>query len=129
MLAAPKMAKNVLWIDCLSGAIVGCYLLLLSGWLSGLYGIPQSLVVRNGMVNLAYACFSFSLAMWKGRPAWMVGLLAVANASWMVVCAVAAWQLAGQATVIGLGTIVFEGMYVGWLASVEWAMRERLGQR
>lgn len=116
-------------MDCLGAAGAGFAVLLLSSWLSGVYQIAESLVIGNAVVNLIYASFSFLLAMWPGRPAWLIVLLAGANASWTVVCLAATFWLAETASIFGLAHILFEGLYVGWLAHVEWSMRHQLGNR
>jgi hypothetical protein len=129
MLATDRTAQRILWLDCVGGAAAGCTVMLLASWLSGIYQIPESLVIGNAVANLAYACFSFLLATWQGRPTWLVVLLAGANASWTAVCLVATFWFAGTASIFGLAHILFEGLYVAWLAHVEWSMRHRLGNR
>jgi hypothetical protein len=125
MFAKQRSIQSVLWLDCVSGAVAGCFVLLLAGWLSRLYRIPEELVWGNGVVNLVYACFSLSLAVWRSRPVALIGLLAVANASWLVVCFAAVFWLGGEASVFGIGHLVFEGLYVGWLAQLEWGLRKQ----
>src|SRR5687768_15314132 len=44
--------KNLLWVDCIAGALAGVVVLALSGWLSGVHGLPRELLLFNGTVNL-----------------------------------------------------------------------------
>lgn len=50
----------------------------------------------------------------------------MANGGWAVFCLVEALVLTGKASLFGLAHLVIEGLYVGWLASVEWSLRNQL---
>jgi hypothetical protein len=116
----------VLWIDCAGGLIVGLAVLLLNTFLSDLYALPGVVVVIMGVANLAYGCYSLSLACRAERPRSLLVALVVANATWAAVCLIAATWFAGTATVFGLAHLVGEGVWVGGLAAVEWQQREQL---
>lgn len=118
--------RNILWVDCSGAAAAGAAMLALSGWLSSLYGLPREFVLGLGVVNLIYGAYSFSLAVRARRPRALITLLVVANGTWTVFCLVAAALLSAKASVFGLGHLIIEGLYVGWLASVEWRQREQL---
>ncbi len=120
------LLKNVLWVDCIGAAVVGVAMLTLAGWLGRLYALPVEFVMGLGVVNLIYGAFSFSLAVRRKRPMGMIVLLVVANGSWAVICFLTTVLVAPHASVFGIAHLVAEGLYVGWLARMEWRQRETL---
>jgi hypothetical protein len=118
--------RNLLWVDCGAALLAGLAVLLLSDWLSQLYALPRGLLVAVGVVNLMYGSYSFSLARRSRRPRPLLVLLIVANATWSVVCALAAVVLSGTASANGLAHFIVEGVFVGGLAVLEWSQREQL---
>jgi hypothetical protein len=122
----PPLARSLLWIDCSAGLLVGVLVLTLSPWLSTWYQIPRRLLVVMGIANLIYGAFSFSLARQHVRPRRLLVTLIVANATWSLWCLLAAALLMGRASALGLASLVFEGVFVGGLAWLEWRWRESL---
>jgi hypothetical protein len=120
------LLRKLLWVDCGAALLAGAAVLSLSGWLSQLYALPQGLLVGMGVANLGYGTFSFSLARRARRPRPLIVLLVVANATWAVLCGLAAVLLAGTASAFGLAHLIGEGLFVGGLAGLEWRRRERL---
>ncbi len=118
--------RNLLWIDCTAGALVGIAVLSLSGWLSNFYSLPVGLLQIMGAAKLIYACYSFSLAVRARRPKPMIILLIFANLGWAVVCIRLAVTFAESATIFGMVQLVGEAFFVGGLAGLEWKWRERL---
>lgn len=118
--------KNLLWVDCIAGALAGVTVLMLSGWLSGLHGLPRELLLLNGAANVLYASYSFSLAKRARRPRSLINLLVLANLAWAVVCLWLVSVFAGSATVFGIGHLVGEAVFVGGLAGLEWRWRDQL---
>ena len=121
-----SVLRHLLRIDCGAGLVAGSAMLSLSGWLAALYALPRELLVGMGMANLAYAAFSGSLARRARRPTSLIAALVAANATWAVLCLLAAVRLAGTASAFGLAHLVGEGLFVGALAALEWSQRERL---
>ena len=76
----------LLWVDCTGAAVVGVAVILLSGWLSELEGLPRNVILFTGVVNLLYGSFSFSLAVRKRRPMRWIKALVWANLAWTPVC-------------------------------------------
>ena len=113
-------AHRLLWIDSRAGLTVGAFVLLLSPWLPTLYGMPRGLVLAMSAANLAYGIFSGALLRMPERPRALIVTLVTANAAWALACFVTASLLAGSATILGLGTLLFEGVFVGGLAAIEW---------
>lgn len=120
------MIKNLLWIDCIAGALAGVLVLMFSGWLSSLHALPRELLLLNGAVNLLYASYSFSLAVRATRPRSLIKVLVFANLSWALVCLCLAAVFAGSAAVFGIGHLVGEAIFVGGLAGLEWRWRDQL---
>jgi hypothetical protein len=121
-----RVMKNLLWVDCIAGALAGVTVLLFSGWLSSLHRLPRELLLFNGGVNVLYACYSFSLARLPRRPRGLINLLVFANLAWAVVCVWLVTVFAGSATVFGIGHLIGEAVFVGGLAGLEWKWRNQL---
>jgi uncharacterized membrane-anchored protein len=121
-----KFKTKLLWIDGLGALVAGVVVLLISGWLSGWYGLPQQLLSFIGVVNVVYASYSISLALRSERSAKLLLLLVIANLIWCFVCLILAFIFSETATLFGLGHLVGEALYVGGLARLEWRWRELL---
>jgi hypothetical protein len=118
--------RNLLWVDCVAGGTVGAAVLMSSGWLSPLYGLPRSLLNFTGLANLLYASYSLALASRNRRPIAAINTLVVANLAWALVCVYLAVRVAQSPTVFGLAHLFVEAVFVAALASLEWRWREQL---
>lgn len=119
-----RLARRILWLDCLGALLAGVLVLGFRERLADLYGLPLALVTAVGVVNLVYGCGSGTLARQASRgvrPArrW-VDLLIGANLAWTVVCALLAAAWWSEASAWGLAQLLGEGLYVGGLGLVEW---------
>ncbi|MEM0961251.1 MAG: hypothetical protein AAGK21_01765 [Bacteroidota bacterium] len=121
-----SIIARLLWIDCISALVAGVTLLALSAWLGPLLGLPLWVVIGEGLVNLAYGAFSFSLARRQRIPLHLVSRLAVLNMAWGVLCATLAVGLLGTLTVFGTAHFIIGALYVGGLGLLEWRHREAL---
>lgn len=111
---------RILWVDCLGALAVGTGGLVLREWLAGLYGMTVDGVTAMAVMNLLYGCYSLQLAVRRAPPLGMLRALVVANLSWTVVCVgIAVWAW-GALTWLGVGQVLAEGAYVGWLGWTEW---------
>jgi hypothetical protein len=117
---------RLLHIDSLGGLTVGIVVLLLSNWLTVWLGLPRSSIIFMGLVNIAYGCYSFSLLVRAKRPLRLIKLLVVANLVWAVLCVLRAAIFAQTATPLGIAYLLFEAVYVGGLAYLEWRNRDLL---
>ena len=117
---------KLLWVDGMAGAIVGVAMLTLGGWLSELYRVPRDLLFLMGLVNLAYASYSLTLASRARRPIPLILLVAAANLIWSVFCFRWAVVFSDTASLFGLAHFVVEGLFVVALACLEWRWRELL---
>ena len=118
--------RHLLWLDCAGGLLVGSAMLILSGWLLPLYRMPALLYYGIAVANLAYGCFSLSVALRKNRPIGVVAVLAMANGAWGIFCLAAAPLFYGQLSLLGLGHLVLEAGFVLWLGWTEWRFRHLL---
>lgn len=118
--------RNLLWTDCTAGAVVGVVVLALSGWLSDLHDLPRSVLVFTGVMNLAYASYSFSLARRQMRPRVLVQILAIANMAWAPVCIILSVMHWESASVFGHLHLLGEAAFVGGLGAYEWTQQDRL---
>ncbi len=118
--------RQLLWVDGLAGAVVGVAMLALRGWLGKWYQLPQDFLLFMGLVNLAYASYSLSLARRQQRPMYLIRLLVVANLTWAVLCFRWAVVFGGTASLFGLAHLVGEGLFVAGLGCLEWRWRELL---
>ncbi|MEM1127722.1 MAG: hypothetical protein AAGI71_13805 [Bacteroidota bacterium] len=121
-----SLYRNLLWVDCAAGGVVGVAVIVLSGWLSHLEGLPREVLLFTGIVNLLYASFSFFLARRFNRPMGLIKLLVAANLAWVPVCLGLAVYFRDQATVLGLAHLIGEALFVGGLALAEWTQRHQL---
>ena len=121
------MKPNLLWIDCSAAALAGVAVIWLADWLSAVQALPRTLLLGIGAANLAYACYSFTLANRAHRPQYLIDCLVAGNVLWALVClglAVYFWSIA---TVWGLLHLIGEAIFVGGLAALEWRWRSHLG--
>lgn len=120
------MIRHILWLDCMAAASAGVVVLLLAPWLSGWYALPLELLSFIGAVNIAYACFSFSLAIRVRRAEALIKLLAVANGFWALACLGIAATFAPVVTLAGLCHVLGEAAFVAGLGMLEWKWRRQL---
>lgn len=121
-----QLNKNILWLDCTAALLASVLVLSFPEWLSALYAMPENLLLFIGAVNLLYACYSFSLAIRARRPLFLIKLLAVANASWALMCIAIFAKFAGSLSLWGGGHLLGEALFVGGLAALEWRWRKQL---
>ena len=121
-----NLRRKLLWIDGSGGLLVGIIVLALLSWLTALHQLPRGVLAASGIANVAYGCYSLSLARRAIRPAAMISLLVAANLCWAVVCFTWTAMYFESATFLGLGHLTLEGLYVGALGCLEWHWRRDL---
>ncbi len=121
-----SLVKSILWVDCIGAILTGVLLLILSGWIAPLYGLPNWFVIGHAFVHLAYGSNSFSLAVRKNRPMPSIKLLVFANTAWAVICLIFARFLIGNGSSFAITHFALDGLYVGTLALLEWKVRQSL---
>jgi hypothetical protein len=80
------LLKRLLWVDCTAAAVAGAVVLLLNRQLNTLYALPSHVLFLIGIVNLAYASYSLSLAIRSRRPMLLIHLLVVLERFEKVIC-------------------------------------------
>ena len=123
------LKHTLLWIDGLGGLIAGFIVLSISSWLSALHGLPHSLILCIGVINLLYGAYSTPLAIRSTRPMALLSLLACANMAWGIACIVFVIGYWDTITWFGLVHVLGEGLYVAGLGRLEWRWREALQTR
>lgn len=121
-----RMIRHILWLDCIAAAVAGVLVLSFAAWLSEWYALPRELLSFIGAVNIAYACFSFSLAIRVRRSEALIKLLAVANGFWALACLGIAATFAPLMTLPGLCHVLGEAAFVAGLGILEWKWRRQL---
>ncbi|MFI8580113.1 hypothetical protein [Ectopseudomonas khazarica] len=120
------MGRHILWLDCIAAALAGLLVLLFATWLSAWYALPPALLHSIGVVNIAYACFSFSLAIRTRRREGLIKLLALANGAWAALCLGITAALAQSMALPGVVHLLGEAVFVGGLGLLEWRWRRQL---
>jgi hypothetical protein len=121
--------RQLLWIDCLAGALVGSLVLALtaSRHLQPFTGLPDAVLYLVGWANLSYASYACSLALRRRWPPDAIRLLIVANAGWACACLLLAALLARGAAPLGLAYLLAEAVFVAGLAWLEARVAGRWG--
>jgi len=114
---------RLLTIDSVGGLVAGVIVLVFSAWLSEVHALPRHLLLAIGVANLTYGSYSGLLARKALRSDALLVALILANATWAIVCFVAAVLLVESASPFGLVHLIGEGLVVGTLAGLEWRGR------
>ena len=118
--------RDLLWLDCTGGLAVGVLVLLFQSWLAEWHRLSLVWIVWIGIANLAYGCFSFSLAIARRRSLGLVSALAIANIIWGPICGFVVWANWETISWTGMVHLIGEGIYVTGLGAVEWNYRRLL---
>lgn len=102
---------------------------LFSVWLREFFGMTEGLFFTIAAANLIYGLFSLSLTLRRHRPPVLIATLAAANAAWGVLCLGALPFLIGRVSIFGAAHVLAEGLFVLWLARMEWRHRHLLESR
>lgn len=76
--------RGALAVDAIGSAATGALLAALPARLAALFNLPQPLLFDIGVFFLVYAAFVAVLATRPRLPAWIVWLVIVGNALWLV---------------------------------------------
>jgi hypothetical protein len=120
----PTTPRNLLRLDAAGGLGAGAVVLALRVPIAALYAVDLDVVWLVGGANLAYGCFSGTLALvhtLAGRvPQAALTALAVANVFWGGFCLVLAAALLGHAGPLLFVHLGLEAVVVGGLGFYEW---------
>lgn len=119
-----RRAKALLYLDGGAGLAAGIFMLVLHEWLARLHHVAPTTVLAIGAVNLAYGCYSGTLALRNAlghAPSrFAIDVLIAGNACWPLVCVgvlVWAWS---SISVYGVAHLALEAVFVGGLAVAEY---------
>ena len=116
-------SASLLHLDGIAGLTVGIALFALNDWISQLYAIPLATVLFLATANMCYGIYALFLAFSVARTPASITLLAYANCTWVLVCGFIFLHYLSSASVIGLGFIFCEAVFVGLLAFYEYKYR------
>ena len=125
----PVSLNALLWTDALAALSVGLAVLAVKASLAGLFRLPESWLAFSSVVSLGYFPFSFYLARQENPARELVKLLAAANMAYALVCAIIILVFYRSATLLGLGYLILEMLFVATLAVLEWRKAEEKGLR
>jgi uncharacterized membrane protein (UPF0136 family) len=120
--------KNVLWVDCIGGLVVGVLILCACKLISYWDSLPLWIVLAVGFANLAYGGYSLWVTTRNPRPILLVNILALANMAWLVVCVAIIASHWSEISIFGILHKLGEGIYVASLGYVEWRWRKTLAR-
>lgn len=116
-------AIKIIAIDSLAGILAGCFVVLLSPFLTSWYGWSESFTYYIGIVNICYGCYSGSLALFLHKKLmikrWLILFLIIANSLWAIQCLYQIWRLVETSTAWGQAHLLFEAVFVSVLAYIE----------
>ncbi len=118
--------RKLLWLDCLGALLGGIVMITLSDWLAPLYGMSLELYWILVAGEFCYGLFSLTLALRSRKPRLQLSILIFANAFWGNACLAAAGFFVRELTFFGIAHLILEGVYLAWLAGMEWKHRETL---
>jgi len=118
--AYPLFLRRVLWLDAATGAATGALQLLLAGFLAGLLGLPETLLLVSGWVMFAYVAGIGFIATRQFVPAPLVWLLIGANFLWVLGCLALLLGDWVMPTLAGKAFIAIQAVTVGLLAELQW---------
>lgn len=121
-----RVMKNLLWVDSTAGLFVGMAVLLLSEWLTSLYALPRGLLLFTAVANVIYGAYSLTLAVRPVRSRRSIEVLVFANGAWAVMCCALASIFVRSATILGMGHLLVEAVFVAALARLEWTGRDTI---
>jgi hypothetical protein len=118
-----NIPRLLLTFDSLAALSAGIITMSSIPFLAPLYGWTPEFARYIALVNLAYGCYSGTMALLLRTKGillpWTVILLVTANGLWALQCFIQAWRLRDAASSLGLGLLVSEGLFVGGLAFFE----------
>jgi len=118
-----NLRNPLLWIDGLSALLAGSVVLILIDWFVKWYRLPYELLTLVSVVNLIYASYAISLAVYLRRIKLMIVLLVVANLVWAAVCVGFVIVYGKTMSIFGFAHLLGEALFVVCLAGLEWRYR------
>lgn len=114
-----RVLKQLLWLDCILGAVNGLVGLCFYTFFSQFFQIPADLMLGVSTITFLYAIFSFSLALKKDPAVQYVRLLVYANWAWVFISCFLIYFHIEQANLLGKIFLLLQVLVVGALAYFE----------
>lgn len=118
--ASPHFLRRILWLDAATGVATGALQLLLPGFLAGLLGLPEALLVASGWLLLVYVAGIAFIATRQFVHAELVWALIAANLLWVLGCLALLFGGLVTPTLLGQVFIAVQALAVGLLAELQW---------
>ncbi len=112
--------KVLMWIDAFAAMTAGVGIMALRAPLSGLFDLPEGLLLTQSIIALSFMPFSFYLAIAKPRGRNLYHTLASANLAYGVLCLILSVLFFKTANVFGLLYLLGDASIVIVLAVLEW---------
>ncbi len=118
-----KRRSFILAFDSLSALAAGAATWALAPLLQTLHHWTNDFAHFMAFANIGFGLFSGILFLFFRKrsqgPFWQLGVLVAGNTLWAIQCFFQAWHLRSEASFVGIGHLILEGVYVGLLAYVE----------
>jgi len=117
---------DLLYLDGIAGLLAGLTLLSFKSWFYEIYSLPLYSLQFITVANILYGVCALLLAFKKTRSLLAIKVLAIANCFWVIVCISFIFKYINSASWVGISLLIFESIFVGYLAYFEWINRANL---
>lgn len=120
LIASPHFLRRILWLDAATGVATGTLQLLLPGFLAGLLGLPEVLLVASGWLLFVYVAGISFIATRPLLHTELIWTLIAANLLWVLGCLALLFGGLVTPTLLGQVFIAVQALAVGLLAELQW---------
>ena len=117
MIAHKKL--DILYFDGIAGLLAGLTLFSFQSWFYEIYSLPLPALQFITAANILYGICALLLAFKRTRSLLAIKVLAIANCFWVIVCIFFIFEYINSASWIGISLLIFESIFVGYLAYFE----------
>ncbi|KAA1153946.1 hypothetical protein EU510_09160 [Pseudoalteromonas sp. FUC4] len=117
MIAHKKL--DILYFDGIAGLLAGLTLFSFQSWFYEIYSLPLHALQFITAANILYGICALLLAFKRTRSLLAIKVLAIANCFWVIVCIFFIFEYINSASWIGISLLIFESIFVGYLAYFE----------
>ena len=112
--------KVLMWIDAFAAMTAGVGIMTFKTPLSGVFELPEGLLLTQSIIALTFMPFSFFLAIKKPGIPNLYRALAIANLAYGVFCLILFLSFFATANVFGSAYLLVDAFIVITLAFLEW---------
>ena len=124
MIAHKKL--DILYLDGIAGLLAGLTLFSFQSWFYEIYSLPLYALQFITVANILYGVCALLFAFKRTRSLLAIKVLAIANCFWVIVCISFIFKYINSASWVGISLLIFESIFVGYLAYFEWINRANL---